>query len=59
MRNKITELEEDFTRRFDEDHRFLLAGMLARSDGIDADIAALDEQVEAYAAISRGSGTPG
>jgi transposase len=50
MRNKITELEEAFTGRFDEHHRFLLARMLARIDGIDADIAALDEQIEAYLA---------
>jgi hypothetical protein len=40
MRNKITELEEAFTGRFDDHHRFLLARMLARIDGIDADIAA-------------------
>lgn len=46
MRNKITELEEAFTGRFDDHHRFLLARMLARIDGIDADIAAIDEQIE-------------
>ena len=46
MRNKITDLEEAFTGRFDDHHRFLLARMLARIDGIDADIAALDEQIE-------------
>jgi transposase len=46
MRNKITDLEEAFTGRFDEHHRFLLARMLSRIDGIDADIAALDEQIE-------------
>lgn len=48
MRNKITELEEAFTGHFDDHHRFLLARMLARIDGIDADIAAVDEQIEAY-----------
>jgi transposase len=46
MRNKISDLEEAFTGRFDDHHRFLLARMLARIDGIDADIAALDEQIE-------------
>ena len=46
MRRKITELEEAFTGRFDDHHRFLLARMLARIDGIDADIAAVDEQIE-------------
>jgi transposase len=48
LRNKITELEEAFTGRFDEHHRFLLARMLARIDGIDADIAAIDDQIEAH-----------
>lgn len=46
MRKKIGELEEAFTGRFDDHHRFLLARMLARIDGIDADIAAVDEQIE-------------
>ena len=50
MRKKITELEEAFTGRFDDHHRFLLARMLARIDGIDADIAAVDEQIEAQLA---------
>lgn len=43
MRTKITELEEAFTGRFDDHHRFLLVRMLARIDGIDADIAAVDD----------------
>lgn len=47
MRTKITELEEAFTGLFDDHHAFLLARMLARIDGIDADIAAVDEQIEA------------
>ncbi|UVJ38407.1 IS110 family transposase [Arthrobacter sp. CJ23] len=46
MRRKISELEEAFTGRFDDHHGFLLARMLARIDGIDTDIAALDEQIE-------------
>jgi transposase len=50
MRNKITQLEEAFTGRFDDHHRFLLARMLARIDGIDVDIAAVDEQIEAQLA---------
>lgn len=50
MRRKITELEEALTGRFDDHHRFLLTRMLARIDGIDADIAAVDEQIEAQLA---------
>lgn len=46
MRRKISELEEAFTGHFDDHHRFLLARMLGRIDGIDADIAAVDEQIE-------------
>ena len=47
MRKKISELEEAFTGLFDDHHAFLLSRMLARIDGIDADIAAVDEQIEA------------
>ena len=50
MRPKIGRLEEAFNGHFDEHHRFLLARMLARIDGIDADIAAVDNQIEAYLA---------
>lgn len=50
MRTKIGRLEEAFNGHFDDHHRFLLARMLARIDGIDADIAAVDEQIEAYLA---------
>src|ERR1700680_2518673 len=50
MRTKIGRLEEAFNGHFDEHHRFLLARMLHRIDGIDADIAAVDEQIEAYLA---------
>jgi transposase len=46
LRLKIRDLEDAFTGRFDDHHRFLLARMLARIDGIDADITALDEQIE-------------
>lgn len=47
MRKKIAELEEAFNGHFDDHHRFLLSRMLARIDGIDTDIAAVDEQIEA------------
>jgi transposase len=46
MRAKIPQLREAFTGHFDDHHRFLLAQMLARIDGIDADIAVLDSQIE-------------
>ena len=46
MRAKIPQLVEAFTGHFDDHHRFLLAQMLARIDGIDADIAVLDAQIE-------------
>ncbi|AOT05608.1 transposase [Arthrobacter sp. U41] len=51
MRTKITELEEAFTGLFDDHHAFLLA----RIDGIDADIAAVDEQIEAELAPFAGA----
>ncbi len=46
MRAKITELEEAFTGHFTDHHRLLLAKMLARIDGLDADIAELDAVIE-------------
>ena len=46
MRVKIPQLVEAFTGHFDDHHRFLLAQLLARIDGIDADIAVLDAQIE-------------
>jgi transposase len=52
MRTKITELEESFTGHFDDHHRFLLARMLARIDGIDAEV---DEQIEAHLAPFAGT----
>jgi transposase len=48
MRTKIGRLEEAFNGHFDAHHAFLLARMLHRIDDIDADIAAVDEQIEAY-----------
>jgi transposase len=50
MRTKISQLEEAFTGHFDNHHRFLLTRMLARIDAIDADIAAIDAEIEAHLA---------
>ena len=50
MRTKIGQLEEAFNRHFGNHHRFLPARMPARIDGIDADINAVDEQIEAQLA---------
>lgn len=50
MRTKIGQLEEAFNGHFRDHHRFLLARMLARIDSIDADIAAVDAQIEAQLA---------
>jgi transposase len=54
MRPKIGLLEEAFAGlrlgTFDDHHRFLLARMLARIDAVDADIAALDTQLEEHLA---------
>ncbi|MEE2058691.1 IS110 family RNA-guided transposase [Rhodococcus artemisiae] len=47
MRAKIGLLEEAFNGHFDDHHRFLLTRMLGRIDAIDADIAAVDAQIEA------------
>jgi transposase len=46
MRAKISALQEAFTGHFTDHHAFLLAKMLARVDGLDADIAELDERIE-------------
>jgi transposase len=48
MRAKIAQLEEAFNGHFDDHHRFLLARMLDRIDSVNADIAAVDEQIEAH-----------
>jgi len=50
MRAKIDLLEEAFNGHFDNHHAFLLTRMLGRIDTIDADIAAVDTQIEAYLA---------
>jgi transposase len=50
MRAKIGRLEEAFNGHFDNHHAFLLTRMLGRIDAIDADIAALDAQIEAQLA---------
>jgi transposase len=46
MRRKTAALEEAFTGHFTDHHAFLLARMLARIDGLNADIAGLDEHIE-------------
>jgi transposase len=64
MRRKTGALEEAFTGHFTSHHAFLLAKMLARVDAIDADIAELDERIEAMiapfaAAVDRLDEIPG
>jgi transposase len=46
MRRKISVLEEAFTGHFTDHHGFLLAKMTGRVDGLDADIAELDQRIE-------------
>jgi transposase len=46
MRRKMAALEAAFTGHFTDHHAFLLARMLARIDGLDADIAGLDNRIE-------------
>ena len=55
---KITALEEAFTGHFTDHHAFLLAKMLARVDGINADIAELDARIEEHDRPFRGGGGP-
>jgi transposase len=50
MRVKIPQLREAFVGRFDDHHAFLLAKMLAHLDSLDADIAAVEERIEALVA---------
>jgi transposase len=54
MRVKIPQLQEAFAGlklgTFDDHHRFLLARMLARVDAVDADIAAVDAEIEGHLA---------
>jgi transposase len=46
MRAKLTDLEEAFTGYFTDHHARLLATMLARIDGLTADIAELEAMIE-------------
>jgi len=46
MRGKIDRLERAFDGHFADHHRFLLSRMLARIEGLDADIAAVDAQID-------------
>jgi transposase len=46
MRAKLTQLEEAFTGHFTDHHRLLLGKMLARIDGLDADITELEATIE-------------
>jgi transposase len=50
MRAKIGLLAEAFNGHFDNHHAFLLTTMLGRIDAINADIAAVDAQIEAQLA---------
>ena len=64
MRTKTAQLEEAFTGRFTDHHAFLLRKMLARIDGITADIddveARIDEQIAPFAeAVTRLDEIPG
>jgi len=64
MRAKIPQLEEAFAGHFDEHHAFLLTTMLARIDGLTADIDAVqqrtEEQIAAFAdAVTRLDQIPG
>jgi transposase len=64
MRTKITLLEEAFTGHFTDHHAFLLTRMLDRVDGINADIAAIEERITAQitpfaAAVDRLDEIPG
>ena len=50
MRVKIPQLREAFVGRFSDHHAFLLARMLAHIDTLDADIAAVEDRIEALVA---------
>jgi transposase len=50
MRKKIPVLQQALTGRFTDHHAFLLSTMLRRIDGINADIAELETQIEAVVA---------
>jgi transposase len=64
MRGKTARLEEAFTGRFTDHHAFLLRTMIARVDGIDADIklvqGRIDEQIAPFVkAVTRLDEIPG
>lgn len=64
MQAKIGLLEEAFNGHFDNHHAFLLTKMLGRIDAIDADIDAVDTQIEAHmvpfaSAVARLDDIPG
>jgi len=50
MRGKMDRLEQAFDGHFADHHRFLLSRMLSRIEALDADIAAVDAQIEAQLA---------
>ena len=50
LRRKLPALQEAFTGRFTGHHAFLLSRMLTRVDALDADIAELDQRIEAMTA---------
>jgi transposase len=50
MRVKIPALEEAFTGHFTDHHAFLLGKMLDRVEGLEADIAEIDAQIDAVVA---------
>ena len=50
MRGKIDRLEQAFDGHFADHHPFLLSRMLSRIEALDADIAAVDAQIEAQLA---------
>jgi transposase len=55
MRRKTAALQEAFTGHFTDHHAFLLSRMLARADGLDADIAELDARIEEMVATFAGA----
>src|SRR6478736_2087978 len=52
MRGKTARLEEAFTGRFTDHHAFLLRTMIARVDGIDADIKLVQSRIETPAHLA-------
>ena len=58
MRAKRSVLEEAFTGAFTDHHGFLLARMLGRVDGLDADLAELDHKLDELIIPLHGGGRP-